>query len=99
MAGHPIHQFDKVEMGCFPPELTLWQKISIGLLAGVAFIIIAGLAHLVIKRSRDIKFFLYYYCKWCTYFGVPKDNKNEKLDNMEYDAYLSFWYNITSILQ
>ena len=89
MVGKPIYNLDKVEMGCYPPELILWQKIVISLSSGVVYIIIVGLAYLVIKRSRDIKFFLYYYCKWCTCMGVPKDDKNEKLNNMEYDAYLS----------
>ena len=90
MVGKPMYKLDKVEMGCFPPELTLWQKIVIAVAALVAGIIIITLIVLVIKRSRDIKFFLYYYCKWCTCFGVPRDDKNEKLDNMEYDAYLSY---------
>ena len=92
MIGKHIYQLDKVEMGCFPPKLTLWQKIAIGLLSGVAIVIIAGLTYLVIKRSRDVKFFLYYYCKWCTCFGVPRDDKHEKMENMEYDAYLSYRY-------
>ena len=92
MVGKSIIELDKVEMGCFPPELTLWQNNFLGLSAGVTALIIAGLTYLVIKRSRDVKFFLYYYCKWCTCFGLPKDDKNENLDNMEYDAYLSYRY-------
>ena len=90
MVGKPIYKLNEVEMGCFPPKLALWQKLAIGFAAGLAIIIIAGLIYLVIKRSRDIKFFLYYYCKWCACFGVPKDDKNEKLDNMKYDAYISY---------
>ena len=86
MVGQPIYKLDKVKMGCFPPELTLWQKIF----GGVVGIVILWLIVLVVRRSRDIKFFLYYYCRWCTFFGIPKDDKNEKLKKMLYDAYISF---------
>ena len=89
MVGVPIAQLDKVNMGCFPSKLTLRQKIAIGIAAIVAGIIIITLTALVIKRSRDVKFFFYYYFKWCTCFG-PKDDKNENLDNIEYDAFLSY---------
>ena len=86
MVGQAIYKLDKVKMGCFPPKLTLWQKISIGIAAGMAGVTIVALTTLVIKRSRDVKFFFYYYFKWCTCCGVPRDDKNETLD----DAYLSF---------
>ena len=92
MVERPIYKLDKVEMGCFPAKLTLWQKLAIEFAAGIAVTIISGLTVLVIKRSRDIKFFLYYYCKWCSCFGIPKDDKNEYLNSMEYDAYLSYRY-------
>ena len=90
MMGKQIYKLSEVDMGCFLAKLALWQKIAIGIGTGVAVTIIAGLTYLVIKRSRDITFFLYYYCKWCVCFGVSKDDKNEKLDDMLYDAYISY---------
>ena len=88
--GEPIYKLDEVSMGCFPKELTVLQKVGIGVGTGVAGLMIIILSVLVIKRSRDIKFFLYYYCKWCTCFGVSKDDRNENLKNMEYDAFLHY---------
>ena len=90
MIGKLIYKLNVVEMGCFPPQLTLRQKLAIGIASAVAVVIIAMLIYLVIKRSTDIKFFLYYYCKWYVCFGITKDDKNEKLDSMEYDAYISY---------
>ena len=89
MVGMPIYKLDKIIMGCFPPKLNLRQKTAIGIAAGMAGIIIITLIALVIKRSRDVKFFFYYYFKWCTCFG-PKEDKNENLDNIQNDAFLSY---------
>ena len=88
--GDPIYKLDEVSMGCFPKELTIWQKVGIGIGTGVAGLIIIILSVLIIKRSRDIKFILYYYCKWGSYFGVPKDDKDENLNNIKYDAFLYY---------
>ena len=88
--GQPIYQLNEVEMGCYPAKLTLWQKITIGISSGLGCTIIIWLTSLVIKRSRNIRFFFYYYFKWCACFGVPRDDEHEKLDNMLYDAYLSY---------
>ena len=90
MKGMPIYLLKVVDMGCFPKEWTLWQKVGVGLGSGLAGLVIILLSVLVIKRSRDIRFFFYYYCKWCTCIGVPKDDKNEKLDNIKHDAFLYF---------
>ena len=90
--GMPVYLLNLVDMGCFPSKWTNLQKIGVGIGAGISLLIIVSLAVLVLKKSREIRFFLYYYCKWCICFGVPRDNKNEKFDKMEYDAYLSYRY-------
>ena len=90
MKGRPIYLLNEVDLGCFPNIWTTWQKVSVGIGSGFAAIIIITLSILVIKRSRDIKFFFYYYCKLCICFGVPRDDKNEKLDHIEYDAFLYY---------
>ena len=90
MKEKPIFVLNAVDMGCFPSKWTIWQKVGVGLGAGVAGLVILGLTALVIKRSRDIQFFFYYYFKWCTCFGVPRDDKKEKVQDLLHDAYLSY---------
>ena len=79
MKGRQIYLLNPVDMGCFPSEWTLQQKVGVGFGAGLALLMIIGLTFLVIKRSRDIRFFLFYYCK-C--FDVPGDERHEPLQNM-----------------
>ena len=87
MKGQEIYLLNPIDMGCFPSEWTRQQKIGVGLGAGLAILMIIGLTVLVIKRSRDIRFFLFYYCK-C--FNVPGDERSESLQNMSCDAYLCY---------
>ena len=87
MNGKHIYLLNPIDMGCFPSKWTFQQKIGVGLGAGLAILMIIGLTFLVIKRSRDIRFFLFYYCK-C--FHVPGDERNEPLQNMSNDAYLCY---------
>ena len=89
MKGLPIYVLNEVVMGCYPP-LTELQKIAIAIRTGIAGIIIATLATIVIRNSRDIKFFFHYYCVWCRSFGWTQDDKEEELDHMKYDAYLIY---------
>ena len=90
MVGRAICNLNKVDMGCFPRKWTIWQKVGVGIGAAVATLIILALTVVIIKRSRDIKFFFHYYFKWWTCFGVPKDDTDEDLSGIEYDAYLSY---------
>ena len=90
MVGTAIHKLNAVEMGCFPREWTMWQKIGVGIGTALAALIILALTVIIIKRSRDIKFFFYYYFKWWTCFGIPKDDMDENLIGIEYDGYLSY---------
>ena len=90
--GKPVYLLNLVDMGCFPSRWTNSQKIGVGIGTGVILLVTVFLAVMVLKKSREIKFFLYYYCKWCICFGVPRDDKNEKSDKVEYDAYLSYRY-------
>ena len=90
--GKPVYLLNLVEMGCFPNRWTTSQRIGVGIGSGISLLIIISLALLVLKKSREIKFFLYYYCKWCICVGVPRDDKEEKLNKVQYDAYLSYRY-------
>ena len=90
MVGTAIYKLNAVDMGCFPSKWTIWQKIGVGIGTALAALIILALTVVIIKRSRDIKFFFYYYFKWWTCFGTPKDDVDEDLSGIEYDAYLSY---------
>ena len=86
MIGKPIYQLDKVDMECYPYKLSTTQKVGIG--AGAVVVVwVFILVILISKRSREVKFFMFYYLKLDT---VPKDDKNEDLTNMEYDGFFCF---------
>ena len=86
MIGKPIYQLDEVEMECYPYKMSIAQKVGIGIgaLAG-SFVMV--LIIFISKRSRELKFFMFYYLKLDT---VPKEDKDEDLTNMEYDAFFCF---------
>ena len=86
MKDLPIYVLNEVTMGCYRPKLTTMQKIGIGLGAGVALVIILVIL-LVSRNPREVKFLMYYYFKLDT---VPKDDKNENVDNMDYDAFFCY---------
>ena len=86
MIGKPIYQLHDVEMECYPHTLSTVQKVGIGVAATVALFIII-LTILISKRTREVKFLMFYYFKLDT---VPKDDKDEDLTNMEYDAFFGF---------
>ena len=90
MKGFPIFVLDEIRMGCFPSKWTLGQQIGISFAGAVALIIIITLFILVVRKYREIKFFFYHYFKWCKCIGVARGDKNENLDNMEYDAFLYY---------
>ena len=86
MIGTAIYNLNEVAMGCFPRKLTTWQNVGVGIGAGLAVITII-ITIVVTKRSREVKFLMYYYFKLDT---VPKDDRNENVDNMEYDAFFCY---------
>ena len=87
VAGRPIYTLNPVDMNCFPSTYmwTTWQKVGVGVGSAVSILIIALLIVVKVKGSREVKFLMYYYLKLDT---LPKDDKNENVDNMEYDAFL-----------
>ncbi len=92
--GIPVHVLTDVAMGCYPHKWTTGQIVGVAL-AAVFLTILFAFTIFVMKRSRELKFLMHYYLKLDT---VPKDDKNEKLDNIEYDAFLCFWYVFPNII-
>ena len=82
--GYPIHALDAVQMGCFPKELTLWEKILLGVSATVTIgIVIAIIA--INRRWNEVKWFMYLH------FNIlDKNDGKEDLENMEKDAIISY---------
>ena len=81
----PIHALDPVKMGCYPKELTLWEKLLIGILATVITgIVIAIIA--ISRRWNEVKWLMYLH------FNIPpKQDKKENWEGKDFDAVFSFW--------
>ena len=86
MRRTPIYQLNKVEMGCYPHVWTLQQKLIVGLSVSIGCIIIVALVIIGLYSKRG-RFMLYYYLKMDT---IPQDDKNEDLENIEYDAFFCY---------
>ena len=80
----PIHDLDPVKMGCSTGELTLWEKILIGL---SIFIIIAIVIAIIAisRRWEEVKWFMYLHINI-----LDKSDEKENLRCMENDALLSY---------
>ena len=83
--GKLIYKLTAVEMGCFPKELTSWQKSILGVGGGiiillVIIIIVAG------KRWNEVKWFLFFH------FDIrdKRDEDVNTLEGMKWDAMISF---------
>ncbi len=86
--GLPIHLLTVIKQGCYPHKLTAGQTAGVSV-AGAFFVLVFCITVIVLKNPREVKFYMYYYLRLNT---VPKDDKNEDVTNMEYDAFLCFWY-------
>ena len=93
MRGKPIYKLNRVDLGCYPHDWTIQQKLIVGLSVsiGVTIIVIVVIIGL---HSRRGQFFMYYYLKMDT---IPRDDKNEDLGDIEYDAF--FCYRLVKTVQ
>lgn len=82
--GQLIHTLDPVTMGCFPEELTLWQKLII--ILAVIITIVTSIAILAInRRLEEVKWFMYLH-----FDILDKKDGDENLQNKESDALISY---------
>ena len=86
MRGKPIYKLNQVDMGCYPHDWTLQQKLIVGLSISIGTIIIVVVV-IIGLYSRRGRFLLYYYLKMDT---IPPDVKNEDLEDIEYDAFFCY---------
>ena len=90
MIGIPIFVLTEVELGCFPSKWTVWQKVGVGIGAGLGGIIIMILMSCMIKKSREVRFFIFYKLKLHFVLHFHEKANEENIEHKEYDAYLSY---------
>ena len=86
MKGKTIYKLNEVDMECFS-KWTSEEIIVLGISGSVLLSILLLLVVMLMKRSRKVKFFMHYYLQLDT---VPKDDKNENIENMKYDAFFCY---------
>ena len=83
MAGKQIYKLTSDEMGCYPHQLSLGEKITGGifgaLIVGIVIAIIA-----ISRRWNEVKWFLYLH------FNILDKCDNEDLTDKKYDAFVSY---------
>ena len=97
MIGIPIFVLTEVELGCFPSKWTVLQKVGVGIGVGLGGIIIMILMSCMIKKSREVRFFIFYKLKLHFVSHFHEKANEENIENKEYDAYLSY-RSVVSIL-
>ena len=86
MKGKTIYKLNEVDMECFL-KWTSEEIIVLGISGSVFLSIVLLLVVMLMKRSREVKFFMHYYLRLDT---IPKDEKNENVENMKYDAFFCY---------
>ncbi len=84
LAGAPIWKLNRVQLGCFPKHLPSSTIIILGAFGGF---VILGLAVIILVYKNRV------LVRWLVYKYVGKligVDSNENLDDMEYDAFLSY---------
>ncbi len=84
-SGTAVWQLDKVQLGCFPKHLPSSTVLILSIFGG--FVFLCMLVILLVYKNRVL-------VRWLVYKHFGKligVNSNEKLDDMEYDAFLSYW--------
>ena len=57
--GKLIYKLTAVEMGCFPKQLTSWQKAILGVGGGIIILVVIAII-VVAKRWNEVKWFLFF---------------------------------------
>ena len=60
ITGEVIHKLTAVQMGCFPKELTSWQKAILGVGGGIIILVVIAII-VVAKRWNEVKWFLFFH--------------------------------------
>ena len=82
--GVPVHKLNAVKMGCFPKELTLWEKVPIGLSAVVIVVVVIAIIA-ISRRWNEVEWFMYLH-----FDILNKNDGQEDLNNVVKDALISY---------
>ena len=86
-AGTPVYKLNRVDMGCFPKRIPTLTIKFLAIYGGIILLLFGGM--LLIYRKRVL-------VRWLVYkhFGtLIGGDSEENLNDMEYDAFLSYRYN------
>ena len=81
--GMLIKDLDPVEMGCYPREMTLWQKVLIGSSVCVTIVLVIVMIA-ISRRWNEVKLFMYLH-----FDILSKNDGRENLDGIESDTFVS----------
>ena len=84
--GISVYKLDKVLMGCYPNRVAQWIVIVSSVISGLMlfFVIITIIIH---RKWNAVRWII--YKNFDKLLGDP--DRNENIENMEFDAFLSFW--------
>ena len=82
-SGILIKNLDPVEMGCYPKELTLWQKILVGLSASVTIVLVIAIIA-ISRRWNEVRLFMYLH-----FDILDRNDKGENLEGIDSDGFVS----------
>lgn len=84
--GIPVYKLTRVQMGCYPKPVATWTIVLSGVIGGLA--LLSVIAALMIHRKWNAVRWLVYQ-RFDKLLGNP--DRNENLENTEFDAFLSYW--------
>ena len=84
--GIPVYKLDKVKMGCYPKRVATWIiAVSSGI--GSVLLVIVIVIIIVNRKWNAVRWVI--FKNFDALLGDP--DRNEDLEHMEFDAFLSFW--------
>ncbi len=82
--GNPIYSLRPYDMGCYPKQVGMW--IAIGIIGGLITLMVLAVGP--VTRYIDVRWFVYKY--FGKLVGNPDENEDQRIMNMQYDAFLTF---------
>ena len=86
MAGKQIYRLTLEEMGCYPHNLSLREKLIIGIFEILTIVMTIAIIA-ISRRWNEVKFFLYLH-----FDILDKNDGDEKLTDKFYDIFVSYRY-------
>ncbi len=85
--GTPVYKLNQVQMGCYPEKVATWIIVVSSVIGSL--LLLSVIVILIIHRKWNA-------VRWIIYKNFDKllgnPDRNEDLDNTEFDAFLSYWY-------